>query len=85
MDTSESEEYSEDGDIREEFPRRDTKTPSRIIQKNHPGELIIGGMNVIHKFGHCDCDDVMMMENQALYQEHFPEKSYSCPLPQITF
>jgi hypothetical protein len=36
MDTSESEEDSEYGDIREEFPRRDTKTPSRIIQKNHP-------------------------------------------------
>jgi hypothetical protein len=27
----------------------------------------------------------MMMENQALYQEYFPEKSYSCLLPQITF
>jgi hypothetical protein len=31
MDTSETEEDSEGGEIREEFPRRDTKTPSRII------------------------------------------------------
>jgi hypothetical protein len=45
MDTSESEEDSEDGYIREEFPIRDTKTPSRIIQQNHPEELIIGDMN----------------------------------------
>ena len=29
-------------------------------------------------------DDVMMMENQTLYQEHFPEKSYSCLLPELT-
>jgi hypothetical protein len=36
MDTSESEEDSQYGEIREEFPRRDTKTPLRIIQKNHP-------------------------------------------------
>ena len=27
---------------REESPRRDTKTPSRIIQKNHPEDQIIG-------------------------------------------
>jgi hypothetical protein len=45
MDTSESEEYSEDGEIREEFAIRDTNTPSRIIQKNHTEELIIGDMN----------------------------------------
>jgi hypothetical protein len=25
----------------------------------------------------------MMMENQDLYQEHFPEKSYSCLLPEL--
>jgi hypothetical protein len=45
MDTSEYEEDSQYGDIREEFPRRDTKTPSRITQKIHPEELIIGDMN----------------------------------------
>ena len=28
--------------------------------------------------------DIMMMEDQALYQEHFPEKSYSCLLPEFT-
>jgi hypothetical protein len=40
-------EYEEDiqEEIREEFPRRDTKTPSRMTQKNHSGELIIGDMN----------------------------------------
>ena len=45
MHMSEDEEYSQDGEIREEFPRRDTKTPSRITQKNHLEELIIGDMN----------------------------------------
>jgi hypothetical protein len=45
MGTSESEEYIQDGEIREQFSRRDTKTPSRITQKNHPEELIIGDMN----------------------------------------
>ena len=29
-------------------------------------------------------DDVMMVENRALYQEHFPEKSYNCLLPEFT-
>ena len=57
MDTSESEEDSEDGDRREELPRRDIKTPSRIIQKNHPGELIIGDMN-----------DGVQTRRQLLYQ-----------------
>jgi hypothetical protein len=57
MDTSESEEDSEDGEIREEFPRRDIKTPSRIIQKNHPEELIIGDMN-----------DGVQTRRQLLYQ-----------------
>ena len=28
--------------MREESPRRDTKKPSRITQKNHPEDLIIG-------------------------------------------
>ena len=42
-----------------------------------------GGHFVIHKFGRCA--DVMMMENQALYQEHFPKKSYSCLLLELTF
>jgi hypothetical protein len=45
MDTSEDQEDSQYGEIREEFPRRETKTPSRITQKNHPEELIIGDMN----------------------------------------
>jgi transposase InsO family protein len=45
MDTSESEEDSEYGEIREELLRIDTQTPSIIIQKNHPEELIIGDMN----------------------------------------
>ena len=44
MHTSEYEEYSQE-EIREEFPRRDTKTPSRITQKNHPEKVIIGDMN----------------------------------------
>jgi hypothetical protein len=57
MDTSESEEDSQYGEIREEFPRRDTKTPSRIIQKNHPEELIIGDMN-----------DGVQTRRQLLYQ-----------------
>ena len=42
--TSEYEEYIQE-EIREEFPRRDTKTPSRMTQKNHPEELIIRDMN----------------------------------------
>jgi hypothetical protein len=57
MDTSDSEEDSEDGGIREEFPRIDTRTPSRIIQKNHPKELIIGDMN-----------DGVQTRRQLLYQ-----------------
>jgi hypothetical protein len=42
MDTSEDEEDIREEEIREESPRRDTKTPSILTQKNHPGELIIG-------------------------------------------
>jgi hypothetical protein len=40
-------EYKEDiqEEIREEFPRRDPKTPSRMTQINHLEELIIGDMN----------------------------------------
>jgi hypothetical protein len=53
MDTNDS----EDGGIREEFPRRDTRTPSRIIQKNNPEELIIGDMN-----------DGVQTRRQMLYQ-----------------
>ena len=41
-----------------------------------------GGNSVIHKFGHGD--DVMIMENQTLYQEYFPKKSYNCLLPEFT-
>ena len=44
MNMSEDEEDIKE-EIREEFPRRDTKTPSRMTQKNHPEELIIGDMN----------------------------------------
>jgi hypothetical protein len=58
MDTSEIEEDSEYGEIREEFPRRDTNTPSRIIQKNHLEELIIGDMN-----------DGVQTRRQLLYQK----------------
>jgi hypothetical protein len=57
MDTSDSEEDSEYGRIREEFPRRDARTPSRIIHKNHPKELIIGDMN-----------DGVQTTRQLLYQ-----------------
>ena len=42
MDTSKDEEYIREEEIREVSPRRDTKTPSRITQKNHPKGLIIG-------------------------------------------
>ena len=45
MDTSEDEEDILEEEIREESPRIDTKTPSRMTQKNHPEELIIGDMN----------------------------------------
>jgi hypothetical protein len=53
MDTSEGEEY-----IQEESPRRDTKTPSRITQKNHPEELIIGNKS-----------DGVHTRRQLLYQK----------------
>ena len=36
MDTSEYVEDIREEEIREVSPRRDTKTPSRITQKNHP-------------------------------------------------
>jgi hypothetical protein len=42
MDTSEYKEYIREEEIIEESPRRDTKTPSRMTQKNHTEELIIG-------------------------------------------
>ena len=42
MDTSEDVEDIREEEIREVSPRRDTKTPSRITQKNHPEGLIIG-------------------------------------------
>ena len=34
---------------REESPRRDTKTPSILVQKNHPEDLIIGSKCYIKK------------------------------------
>ena len=42
MDTREEEEDISEEEIKEEPPRRDTKIPSRIIQRNHPKDLIIG-------------------------------------------
>ena len=42
MDTCKDEEDIREEEIREVSPRRDTKTPSRITQKNHPEGLIIG-------------------------------------------
>jgi hypothetical protein len=68
MDTSESEEYSQYGEIREDFPRRDTKTPSRITQKIHPKELIIGYMN-----------DEVHTRRQILYQKEITLLSHVEP------
>ena len=42
MDTIKEEEDTSEEEIIEESPRRDTKTPSRITQKNHHEDLIIG-------------------------------------------
>ena len=42
MDTRKEKEDTREEEIVEESPRRDTKTPSRITQKNHPEDLIIG-------------------------------------------
>ena len=42
MDIVESEEDDQEEVTREESPRRNTKTPSRRVQKNHPKEQIIG-------------------------------------------
>ena len=41
MDISEDEENTHEEVTREESPRRDTKTPSRLVQKNHPEDQII--------------------------------------------
>ena len=41
MDTREEEEDIQEEEIKEESPRRDTKTPSRIIQRNNREDLII--------------------------------------------
>ena len=41
MDILESEEDDQEEVIREESLRRNTKTPSRRVQKNHPEEQII--------------------------------------------
>jgi hypothetical protein len=57
MDTSEDEEDIREEEIREESPRRDTKTPSRMTQKNHPEELIIGNKS-----------DGVQTRRQLLYQ-----------------
>ena len=42
MDISEDEDNTHEEVTREESPRRDTKTPSRLVQKNHPEDQIIG-------------------------------------------
>jgi hypothetical protein len=42
MDIVESEEDDQEEVTRKESSRRNTKTPSRRIQKNHPKEQIIG-------------------------------------------
>ena len=42
MDIVESEKDDQEEVTREESPRRNTKTPSRRVQKNHPKEQIIG-------------------------------------------
>ena len=42
MDISEDEENTHEEVTREESPRRDTKTPSRLVQKNHLKDQIIG-------------------------------------------
>ena len=42
MDTNKDEEDIREEEITEVSPRRDTKTPSRITQKNHPEGLIVG-------------------------------------------
>ena len=42
MDNIENEEDILEEEIREESPRRGIKTPSRMTQKNHPEELVIG-------------------------------------------
>ena len=42
MDNSKDEKYIWEEEIKELSPRRDTETPSRITQKNHPEGLIIG-------------------------------------------
>ena len=42
MDIMESEEDDQEEMTREESPRRNTKTPSRRVHKNHSEEQIIG-------------------------------------------
>ena len=46
MDTSKDEEDIREEEIREVSPRRDTKTPSKITQKNYPKRLIIGNKSI---------------------------------------
>jgi hypothetical protein len=57
MDTSEDEEDIRKEEIREESPRRDTKTPSRLTRENHPEELILGNKS-----------DGVYTRRQLLYQ-----------------
>ena len=42
MDISEYQDNTHEEVTREESPGRDTKTPSRLVQKNYPEDQIIG-------------------------------------------
>jgi hypothetical protein len=57
LEFSEDKEDVREEEIREDSPRRDTKTPSRMTQKNHPEELIIGNKS-----------DGVKTRRQLLYQ-----------------
>ena len=68
MDTSKDEEYIREEEIREASPRRDTKTPSRITQKNHHEGLIIGNKST-----------GVQTRRQLLYQTEIALLSYIEP------
>ena len=46
MDIMESEEDDQEEVTREESPGKDTKTPSRLVQKNHLEDQIIGSKSI---------------------------------------
>jgi hypothetical protein len=68
MDTSKDEEYILEDEITEVSRRRDTKTPSRITQKNHLEGLIIG-----------DKSTGVQTRRQMLYQIEIELLSYIDP------